>query len=172
MAIQRTTKAFLGLGSNESPETKLPRAVAALRELGPIVAVSRVYESDAVPPGSGPPYLNAAVCIATVLSPSVLKRTLRDVERRLGRDRESDAVAIDIDLCLFGDAIIHGQGLDIPHPELRSQVQVIVPMAECEPGFRHPETKETLKDMSARVRLVDRRSLVARPDVVLSASES
>ena len=163
-------KAFLCLGSNDEAETRIREAFLALHDLGPIVAVSHVYESAAAPPADaeGPAYLNAALCLSTELEPERLKTTLRGLEKMLGRERTRSTVAIDVDICLFDSIVIHEVGLDIPHPLLARRAYMAVPVAECDPGFRHPETDETLGELAARLRRGDPVTLTLRDDVVLS----
>ena len=92
-------KAFLCLGSNEDAELRISEAFLALQDIGPIVTVSHVYESAAAPPSDegAPAYLNAALCLTTELEPAPLKATLQALEHKLGRDRQSSSVAIDVD---------------------------------------------------------------------------
>ena len=167
-------KAFLCLGSNDEAETRIPKAFQALQDFGPIVAVSHVYASAAAPPGDeeGPAYLNAALCVTTELEPAPLKTTLRALEKKLGRDHTRSTVAIDVDICLFDRVVIHEDGLDIPHPLLSRRAYMAVPVAECDPGFRHPETNETLGELAARLRRSDPVTLTLRDDVVLRRRSS
>jgi 2-amino-4-hydroxy-6-hydroxymethyldihydropteridine diphosphokinase len=160
-------KAFLCLGSNDDAELRISEAFLALQDIGPIVTVSHVYESAAAPPSDGPAYLNAALCLTTELEPAPLKTTLRALEERLGRDRASTTVAIDVDICLFDRLVVHEDGLDIPHPLLSRRAYMAVPVAECDPGFRHPETNETLGELAARLSRTDPVTLTRRSDVVL-----
>jgi 2-amino-4-hydroxy-6-hydroxymethyldihydropteridine diphosphokinase len=160
-------KAFLCLGSNDDAELRISEAFLALQDIGPIVTVSHVYESAAAPPSDGPAYLNAALCLTTELEPAPLKTTLRALEHRLGRDRASATVAIDVDICLFDRLVVHEDGLDIPHPLLSRRAYMAVPVAECDPGFRHPETNETLGELAARLSRTDPVTLTRRSDVVL-----
>lgn len=160
-------KVFLSLGSNERGDVKLPEALLALHTVGAITAASHVYESAAVPPAAGPAYLNAAVCLTTELDPLALKDALRAIERSLGRDRSQVRVPIDVDICLYGRAIVHEHGLAIPHPLLSSRAYMAVPAAECDPAFRHPETHETLAALAERVQRAEPATLRRRTDVVM-----
>jgi 2-amino-4-hydroxy-6-hydroxymethyldihydropteridine diphosphokinase len=129
--------------------------------------VSHVYESAAAPPGGGPEYLNAALCVTTELEPAPLKEALQALEQKLGRDRARSTVAIDVDICLFDRIVVHEDGLNIPHPLLSRRAYMAVPVAECDPDFLHPETNETLRALADRLRRSDPVTLTLRADVVL-----
>jgi 2-amino-4-hydroxy-6-hydroxymethyldihydropteridine diphosphokinase len=165
-------KAFLCLGSNDDAELRISEAFLALQDMGPIVTVSHVYESAAAPPSDGPAYLNAALCLTTELEPAPLKASLQALEQKLGRDRTRSTVAIDVDICLFDRIVVHDDGLDIPHPLLSHRAYMAVPVAECDPGFRHPETNETLGELAARLRRSDPVTLTPRDDVILRRRSS
>ena len=135
------TRAFVGLGSNLGDrEGHLRRAVEALAAHGlPPVAVSAVYESDALGPPQ-PDYLNAAAEVSTSLSAREVLETLKTVEEELGRtptDRWGPR-EIDLDLLLFGDEMLDEPGLTVPHPELTRRSFVLVPLLEIDPDLELP----------------------------------
>jgi 2-amino-4-hydroxy-6-hydroxymethyldihydropteridine diphosphokinase len=43
-------------------------------------------------------------------------------------------------------------GLEIPHPRLPDRRFVLEPLAELAPEFRHPRTRQTVREMLAVVR--------------------
>jgi 2-amino-4-hydroxy-6-hydroxymethyldihydropteridine diphosphokinase len=147
------------LGSNIEPEANLPAAVRLLARRCALRGVSRVYESVPVGPGGErldqPAFLNAAVWIATDLSPSVLKhRVLRPIERRLCRIRYADRYAprtIDLDLVVFGDLVLPGDGADpvLPDPEITMWPHVALPLADLAPGYVHPVDGRSLRAIAA-----------------------
>ena len=161
-----TERAFLSLGSNINPEHNLPRAARELKSLGRLLAVSTVYQNPAVGPTPQPDYLNAAVLLETDLSPHALRVELRRVEERLGRRRTSDKYAprtIDLDIVLYGSMTVQGAGMTIPDPDLLVRPHVALPVAELDPGHRHPVSGERLGAIAERLR--PRATLTPRPDV-------
>ena len=135
------TRAFVGIGSNLGDrEGHLRRAVEALAARGlPPVAVSAVYESDALGPPQ-PDYLNAAAEVSTSLSAREVLETLKTVEEELGRtptDRWGPR-EIDLDLLLFGDEMLEEPGLTVPHPELTRRSFALVPLLEIDPDLELP----------------------------------
>ncbi len=138
---------YLGLGSNIQPEENLPRAVALLAERVPVVAVSSVWEAEAVGV-EGPPFLNAALACRSPLSAEELKtHLLRPLERALGRIRTADKFAprpIDLDILIH-----HGRLID---PDLWRLAYIAVPLAEILPNLRHPASGTRLAEVAARLR--------------------
>jgi 2-amino-4-hydroxy-6-hydroxymethyldihydropteridine diphosphokinase len=146
------TTAYLALGANLGDRrAAIASALARLADAGATVeAVSPLYETDAVTPDPQPPYLNAAARVRTALSAAALLAVGLEVERALGRSRPPGrpqaARTIDIDLLLYGDAILdEPPGLVVPHPRLLERPFVRIPLADvAEPGLTHPVTGERL----------------------------
>jgi 2-amino-4-hydroxy-6-hydroxymethyldihydropteridine diphosphokinase len=144
--------AYLGLGSNLGDRAALIEvALAALAAAGVAVrARSPLYETDPVTVDPQPLYLNAAARVETALAPDALLALCLATERALGRRRPPGAAGpaprpIDIDLLLYGDAIVDQPGLVVPHPRLLARAFVRIPLADvAAPGLRHPTTGEPL----------------------------
>jgi 2-amino-4-hydroxy-6-hydroxymethyldihydropteridine diphosphokinase len=152
--------AAIALGSNlESRfgdrEANLWEAVERLRELGEVKAVSSSYDTAPVGYLDQPRFLNAAMLLETSLDPTELMRALLEVEQAMGRERVG-AVAkgprvIDLDLLLFGQAVMNTTELTLPHPEMMGRRFVLEPLAEIAPGMVHPVLGLTVGEMLARV---------------------
>jgi 2-amino-4-hydroxy-6-hydroxymethyldihydropteridine diphosphokinase len=58
-----------------------------------------------------------------------------DVEREMGRVRTErwGPRVIDLDLLLYGDAVIDQPGLQVPHPRMHERAFVLVPLLELDP---------------------------------------
>ena len=54
---------------------------------------------------------------------------------------------IDIDILLFGEAIVTTPELEIPHPRMADRRFVLEPLAELAPDLRHPATRRTVREM-------------------------
>jgi 2-amino-4-hydroxy-6-hydroxymethyldihydropteridine diphosphokinase len=139
-------RAYLSIGSNIEPETHLPKAIQLLREVGQVMDVSSIWETEAV--GSdGPNFLNVCVLFLTPLQPIDLKeQVIRPIEARLGRVRSVDKNAprtIDLDIVLFDEQPLKMKFWDYAF--------VVVPLAELLPDFQHPVRREKLSRVSAQL---------------------
>ena len=151
--------AAIALGSNlESErfggrEANLREAVARVRGLGEVRAVSSFYETEPVGYLDQPQFLNGALVMESVLEPLDLMRGLLEIERAMGRERVG-AVAkgprvIDLDLLLYGDRVVSTAELTLPHPELQVRRFVLEPLAEIAPEMVHPVLGVTVGEMLA-----------------------
>jgi 2-amino-4-hydroxy-6-hydroxymethyldihydropteridine diphosphokinase len=146
-----THTALLGIGSNLGDRRRnVERAVELLAADGgvEVVRVSRLIETQAV---GGPPqgdYLNGAVSVLTVHSPSELLALLQGVEATLGRVRaeRNGPRTIDLDILLFDDATVADPELDVPHPRMLERAFVLEPLAEIAPDHVHPASGKTMRD--------------------------
>ena len=117
---------LLGLGSNVGDRwVHLRRALYYLRQLPNLVVKnsSPVYESKALLQAGAPkhwdqPYLNLVVQIETSLAPEQLFPLLQEIERQIGRKKQSMIWAprcIDIDLLYWDHDILKTLNVTIPH---------------------------------------------------------
>jgi 7,8-dihydro-6-hydroxymethylpterin-pyrophosphokinase len=58
---------------------------------------------------------------------------------------------IDIDILLYGSAIVRASDLEIPHPRFRERRFVLTPLAELNPDLRDPESGKTVRQLLAAV---------------------
>lgn len=144
-------RAYLSLGSNVEPARHLREALRALRERFGEVGVSPVYRTPAVG-FDGPAFLNAAAIIDSDLEPRPLNDWLHELEDAHGRDRSGPRFSsrtLDIDIVLFDDRMLEGEGnLRIPRPELRHAF-VLRPLADIAPDVVVPGTGRTLAQLWA-----------------------
>ena len=54
---------------------------------------------------------------------------------------------IDIDILLYGNAVIRTARLEIPHPRMAERRFVLAPLADLAPDLRHPVTHRTVREM-------------------------
>ena len=107
-----------------------------------VVAVSSLRETEPVGYLDQPRFLNAAVAVETELGPRELLDRLLAVERSLGRERTGPRFGprtIDLDLLLYGDAIVAEAGLTVPHPRLAERRFALEPLAELDPDLVLPD---------------------------------
>ncbi|MGB7043236.1 MAG: 2-amino-4-hydroxy-6-hydroxymethyldihydropteridine diphosphokinase [Xanthobacteraceae bacterium] len=132
--------ALIALGGNvgDVPDT-LDKALAKLCD-GHSVWLKKRSSNYRTPPWGvqdQPPYVNAAIEVATTLSPEDLLGRIKNVEKEFGRDRARERRwgprTIDLDLLAYGDVVRDTGDLTVPHPRLFERAFVLVPLAEIAP---------------------------------------
>ncbi len=128
---------FLSLGSNLGDRSKnLESAISLIgSQAGDVTAVSSFIETKPVGFKSENRFVNCAVRIVTALDPFELLRITQQIERELGRTTKSvggvySDRTIDIDILLYGNAVIDTPELKIPHPQMRKRDFVMRPLKE------------------------------------------
>jgi 2-amino-4-hydroxy-6-hydroxymethyldihydropteridine diphosphokinase len=133
------TRAYVGLGSNLGDRERMLWGAVhmlAFNSEVEVVAVSSFRETDPVGLESQPRFLNGAVALETPLAPHALLDLLLSIERELGRTRDGPRYGprtIDLDLLLYGDEVVDGPGLTVPHPRLHERRFALEPLAELDP---------------------------------------
>ncbi|MCR5820436.1 MAG: phosphoribosylamine--glycine ligase [Bacteroidaceae bacterium] len=133
-------KVYLSLGSNlGNRRNALQHAVELLQQrAGTLVAKSSFIETEPWGYESDNKFLNAAVCIATDLTPPQLLTVTQQIERDMGREAKTrlgvyaDRI-IDIDILLYDDMHISTPELTIPHPLMHERDFVMAPLSEIMP---------------------------------------
>ncbi|MDP7119709.1 MAG: 2-amino-4-hydroxy-6-hydroxymethyldihydropteridine diphosphokinase [Arenicellales bacterium] len=143
----------VSIGSNIDREHNVRTAVRALRTRFDGVSCSPVYRSEAVG-FDGPHFFNLVAAFMSELSVLELLAGLREIESRQGRARAGNSFhsrPIDIDLLLFGDEVLYGQGLDVPRGEILDHAHVLKPLSVVLPAGRHPISGESYADLWSQV---------------------
>jgi 2-amino-4-hydroxy-6-hydroxymethyldihydropteridine diphosphokinase len=143
--------AYLGLGSNIGDrEQNLREALAKLAAPDLRVArLSSVYETEPVGFAAQRWFLNLVVEIETDLFPMQLLSRTAKIEQALGRARtvKNGPRTLDIDILLYGRAVVRSAKLEIPHPRMAERRFVLAPLAELAPDLRHPVTHQSIRAM-------------------------
>lgn len=145
-----TKTVYLSLGSNLGDrEANLREALTRLRTLGEVTKVSAFYETEPVEFTQQPWFLNIAAELQTELMPRQLLAALLKIEREMGRRRlqPKGPRLIDIDILLFGNAVMNDARLVIPHPAMHERKFVLTPLVEIAPQVRHPVFNKSAKEL-------------------------
>ncbi len=147
--------AYLGLGSNVGDrEANLAEARELLASERLIVKrESSVWETAPRDLVDQPFFLNKVIEIETDLFPRQLLGRAKQIEREMGRAKtvSKGPRVIDVDLLLYANSTVNAEDLKIPHPAMSERRFVLEPLAELVPDLRHPVSKQTVRQMLARV---------------------
>ncbi|HEX3725805.1 MAG TPA: 2-amino-4-hydroxy-6-hydroxymethyldihydropteridine diphosphokinase [Pirellulales bacterium] len=152
-------RSLVALGSNLGDRRQwLDRAIALLAAEPRIESfvASRYHSTTPVGgPGGQESFLNAAVRFETSLAPEQLHAVLRRIEDQLGRARGArwGPRTIDLDLLLYGDALIDTLELIVPHPRMAFRRFALEPAADVAPEMVHPTIGWTIARMLEHLQL-------------------
>lgn len=156
----KTEPILIALGANlAEPFDTLRSALRSLRAEAGLLRVSSPYRTAPVGGPSGQPdYINAAALLRPVEhlpGPAELLDWLLELEREHGRTRSERWAArtLDLDLLAWGERKLDLPGLNLPHPRLQERAFVLAPLAELWPGWRHPISGLSARELLARVDL-------------------
>ncbi len=146
-------KVYLGLGSNlEDRISLLIRALDRLKEISNVEKISFVYESLPFGVENQPKFLNFVAKINTPMKDFELLKTIKQIEKELGRQERPRWYPreIDIDILLFNTSIVLTKPLEIPHPYILERDFFYYPLLEVDNEVYHPLKRAKLKDINTR----------------------
>ena len=142
------TSVAVALGSNLGDRlANLRAALAEIESRGLLhdARASDAYETEPEREVDGDAFLNAVVVGRCPRAAPELLRALLGIEASLGRLRRTDAQGgprtIDLDLILFGDAILDADGIVVPHPRFHRRAFVLVPLVQVAPEMIEPRSR-------------------------------
>lgn len=139
------TLVYIAIGSNlASPLEQVNAAIRALADIpdSRVVSVSSLYRTPPLGPQDQPDYLNAAVALETSLTPEALLDHTQRIELQQGRVRKAERWGprtLDLDIMLFGDAIINSERLTVPHYDMKNRGFMLWPLFEIAPQLHFPD---------------------------------
>ena len=146
--------AYVALGANlGDARASVLAAVDALGKLPGtrLVRASSLYRTAPLE-ASGPDFINAVVALQTTLSAPELLTQLQQLENAQGRQRPyvNAPRTLDLDILLYGNAVINSPVLQVPHPRMLQRAFVLVPLAEIAPELVRAAQLATLGAQSVQ----------------------
>src|SRR5450830_1465340 len=181
-----TVRAYIGLGANVgNARAALTAAVHVLAALpgAALAGVSRLYVTAPVEVIDQPDFHNAVVALDVPAGPGgntgpiALLLALKSIEHAFGRQERFryGPRELDLDLLIFGDeqmAVERPEGgrspdpakatrlLEVPHPEARSRLFVLAPLADLAPDLVPPGWTESVAQARTRQESIEGASAV------------
>ncbi len=128
---------YLGVGANLGDRRKnITLAIKRINQLPDtrIVKIAKIIETKPLGgPKTQPKFLNTVLKINTKMKPHVLLRSLKKIERELGRKKTPQRYGprpIDLDILFYADRIVNTKELVIPHPKIFQRGFVLRPLSE------------------------------------------
>ena len=163
---------FLGLGSNlpSSYGNRFENINLALSQLEfygiKIIKKSSFYETASYPDNSKPKFINTVVLVKTELPLVDLMSVLIFIEEKLERKRnkKNEPRTCDIDIIDYKGLVIDFNykelNFKVPHAKLIYRNFVLYPINEILPDWTHPESKQKISDLIAKLPEQDRNSIL------------
>lgn len=134
--------AYVGIGANLGDARANVRDALARLDAYPgcrLRAASGCWRTAPVD-SSGDDYINAVAAVDTELDTHALLAALMDIEQAHGRERpyRNAPRTLDLDVLLYGDAVIDTPTLTVPHPRMHERAFVLAPLLEIAPDIAIP----------------------------------
>lgn len=142
-------RVYVSIGSNVDRERNLRGGLNDLRSAFGEIALSPVYESEAIG-FVGAPFLNLVAAFDTDERIEAVDATLSRIEEFHGRVRGEERFAprtLDIDLLLYGDAVVQCPGLSVPRDEILHYAFVLRPLADLAGDLKHPVLQRSYREL-------------------------
>lgn len=145
-------QAIISLGANLGD--RIATIESAYRQIekscGRIKKKSSLYSTPPWGFESDQYFINSVIQIETEFSIEPLLARLKRIEKELGRAEKINKNGyedrlIDIDIIDFEQIILKSEALIVPHSKMHLRNFVLIPLAEIEPNWRHPESLKTIE---------------------------
>ena len=125
-----THLASITLGSNIGNKVfNIKKAINYISKSVEVKRISNYYETEPWGYESKNSFVNAGIIIETIFSPEDLLAFLKQIEKKMGRQKTMDGYQdriIDLDILTFGHVTLSTTNLVIPHPKIAERKFSIV----------------------------------------------
>lgn len=154
--MPRQTTAYIAIGSNIDPRQNIQRCLNLLASLpnSRLVAESSWYQTLPWGIEEQADFINLVIALETGLRAQTLLQQTQAIEQRLDRvrARKNGPRTIDLDILIFGEQVLDGPDLRIPHPALLERDFMLIPLLDIAAAVQHPIEQQPLRDLTDRVR--------------------
>jgi 2-amino-4-hydroxy-6-hydroxymethyldihydropteridine diphosphokinase len=125
------------------------KAIAELSKIGEIIKKSSIYETEAWGNRNQSNFFNAIIKFDSSLSPRALLKSIKNIEKLIGRTQTIHwgPREIDIDIIFCQHYIYNDSDLKIPHPQYAARRFILEPLLEIDENFVHSKGKKTIYDI-------------------------
>lgn len=144
---------LISIGTNIGDlEGNIERALQFLTSLTSIEILKKSSYYQTFPvggPKGQPSFLNMAILLRTTLSPEELIQEIHAIEKAMKRERKVfwGPRVIDLDIILYGSAVLKSEELTIPHPRFQWRDFVLSPAYEIAPHIPVPVFNMTIEEL-------------------------
>jgi 2-amino-4-hydroxy-6-hydroxymethyldihydropteridine diphosphokinase len=144
-----TTYILLGTNLGDRLNNLRRARILISLNIGWISSSSKLYETAPWGELDQSSFLNQALCVKSLLYPSVMLQKIFEIEKALGKNKVTKwgPRTIDIDILLYDNKVFKSENLEIPHPRMLSRNFVLIPLSEIAGSVVHPEAKKTIKEL-------------------------
>lgn len=147
--MQKQTFILLGTNLGNRVENLNQAKTLIENDLEKIEKQSSIYETAAWGKENQPSFYNQVIILKLDILPLEILKITQNIEQRMGRERKErwGERVIDIDILYYGNDIIKGKNLTIPHIQIQNRRFTLIPMVELEADFTHPVLEKTQKEL-------------------------
>jgi len=149
--------AYIGIGSNLGD--KVANCRRALEAIGAdprnrLGQCSPLYRTEPVGKRDQDWFINGVAAVETSMTPQEMLEFLLSVEDRMGRVRQEKwgPRIIDLDILFYGEMVLDGNNLQIPHPRLRERRFVLIPLKDIAPDLIHPVFRRNISQLLSELK--------------------
>ena len=162
MLEKRAKIVYLSVGSNLGNRKKnIEKTKFKLYSKGiNIIKFSNYYETLSWPNPKNPKFYNIVLKVSSDLKMLELLKICKQIETSLGRKKapKNSPRTCDIDIIDYNQKI-SAKGINVPHPRMHQRNFVLIPLFEIEKTWKHPNSKQYIKDLVCSLSNSDIRSI-------------
>ena len=148
------TACYVSVGSNIDKEKNIEAGLTSLRETFGELTISPIYETAAVG-FEGDNFFNLVVGFETDFLAHDVFEMLRQLEFKHGRlpnSQKFSSRTLDLDLLLYGNAIMDDDVLKLPRSDIEKYRFVLQPLVDIAPNLIHPVLQKSYREMLSSIK--------------------